>query len=413
MSTAIVMPKLGMTMKEGTIVEWLKQPGESVSEGEGVAVISSEKLTSEVEAPTDGVLLTIIEEVDNEVEVGKPIGIIGNEKEAESESSQDVREGKDAALEENAPARQEAEVKRKDTNKRIRISPAARKLAQQLRVDTQKVTGTGPNNRITRRDIQAFADMGGEVTEPKVDQETNTIVQPNVQPPDVKGEKLSVMRQTIAKRMQQSLSTTAQLTLHRKAEINALLDFQKDIKKQVMESELDVRLTLTVLIARAVTLSLRDKSFMNAHLIDGKLYLFDEVHLGIATSLDAGLVVPVVKNAERLPLGELAKAISSVTEKARNGQLPGYELTGSTFTISNLGQQGIEYFTPVLNTPETGILGVGTFIEEVTLENETVKTVKKLPLSLTFDHQVLDGAPAGDFLNRVVYYLEHPYLLVL
>ncbi|KLV28540.1 branched-chain alpha-keto acid dehydrogenase subunit E2 [Niallia circulans] len=413
MSTAIVMPKLGMTMKEGTIVEWLKQPGESVSEGEGVAVISSEKLTSEVEAPTDGVLLTIIEEVDNEVEVGKPIGIIGNEKEAESESSQDVREGKDAALEENAPARQEAEVKRKDTNKRIRISPAARKLAQQLRVDTQKVTGTGPNNRITRRDIQAFADMGGEVTEPKVDQETNTIVQPNVQPPDVKGEKLSVMRQTIAKRMQQSLSTTAQLTLHRKAEINALLDFQKDIKKQVMESELDVRLTLTVLIARAVTLSLRDKSFMNAHLIDGKLYLFDEVHLGIATSLDAGLVVPVVKNAERLPLGELAKAISSVTEKARNGQLPGYELTGSTFTISNLGQQGIEYFTPVLNTPETGILGVGTFIEEVTLENENVKTVKKLPLSLTFDHQVLDGAPAGDFLNRVVYYLEHPYLLVL
>lgn len=320
---------------------------------------------------------------------------------------------KDAALEENAPARQEAEVKRKDTNKRIRISPAARKLAQQLRVDTQKVTGTGPNNRITRRDIQAFADMGGEVTEPKVDQETNTIVQPNVQPPDVKGEKLSVMRQTIAKRMQQSLSTTAQLTLHRKAEINALLDFQKDIKKQVMESELDVRLTLTVLIARAVTLSLRDKSFMNAHLIDGKLYLFDEVHLGIATSLDAGLVVPVVKNAERLPLGELAKAISSVTEKARNGQLPGYELTGSTFTISNLGQQGIEYFTPVLNTPETGILGVGTFIEEVTLENENVKTVKKLPLSLTFDHQVLDGAPAGDFLNRVVYYLEHPYLLVL
>ena len=126
-----------------------------------------------------------------------------------------------------------------------------------------------------------------------------------------------------------------------------------------------------------------------------------------------GLVVPVVKNAERLPLGELAKAISSVTEKARNGQLPGNELTGSTFTISNLGQQGIEYFTPVLNTPETGILGVGTFIDELKLENGTVKTVKKLPLSLTFDHQVLDGAPAGDFLNRVVYYLEHPYLLVL
>ncbi|UTI41920.1 dihydrolipoamide acetyltransferase family protein [Niallia sp. RD1] len=416
MSTAIVMPKLGMTMKEGTIVEWLKQPGESVSEGEGVAVISTEKLTSEVEAPTDGVLLTIIEEVDNEVEVGKPIGIIGNEKEAESESSQDVREGKDAALEENAPARQEAEVKGKDTNKRIRISPAARKLAQQLRVDTQNVKGTGPNNRITRRDIQAFADKRGEEkvpTKPKVEQETKTIVQPDVQTTGVKSEKLSVMRQTIAKRMQQSLSTTAQLTLHRKAEINALLDFQKDIKKQVTESELDVRLTLTVLIARAVTLSLRDKSFMNTHLIDGQLYLFDEVHLGIATSLDAGLVVPVVKNAERLPLGELAKAISSVTEKARNGQLPGYELTGSTFTISNLGQQGIEYFTPVLNTPETGILGVGTFIEELTLENETVKTVKKLPLSLTFDHQVLDGAPAGDFLNRVVYYLEHPYLLVL
>ncbi|WP_258871331.1 dihydrolipoamide acetyltransferase family protein [Virgibacillus dokdonensis] len=220
------------------------------------------------------------------------------------------------------------------------------------------------------------------------------------------------MRKSIAANMQHSLETTAQLTLHRKADITNLLAFQKKMRTEAAENNLDLKLTLTVFLARAVTLSLQTHPEVNTHLINDQLHQFEEVHLGIATSLEDGLVVPVVKHAERLPLGSLAKQMKHVTETAREGK--NADLSGATFTISNLGAQGIEYFTPILNPPESGILGVGTFVKELTLdENEQVKQITSLPLSLTFDHRVLDGAPAAAFLNTIAHYLAKPYLLLL
>lgn len=221
------------------------------------------------------------------------------------------------------------------------------------------------------------------------------------------------MRSTIAKRMHKSITSTAQLTLHRKAEIDTLIKFQNNIRQEVSQNDLNVRLTLTVFLAKAVILSLKEMPIMNRHLVDNTLYQYDDIHLGIATSLDEGLVVPVVKNADKLSLGALAEAISTVTKKARNSKADPNELTGSTFTLTNLGSQGVEYFTPILNPPESGILGVGAFSEELKLIDGKVVSVKRIPLSLTFDHRVLDGVPAADFLARIVYYLEHPYLLVL
>ncbi|MFT8322196.1 MAG: dihydrolipoamide acetyltransferase family protein [Bacillus sp. (in: firmicutes)] len=421
MSTSIVMPKLGMTMKEGTVVEWLKKPGDAIIAGEGVATISSDKLTSEVEAPASGVLLEIIEDMDAEVEVGKVIGIIGEAGEKAKPVSA-IEPVNPTPYKENKVIESKEDVE-KHPNRQIRISPAARKKAKELGVETLQVTGTGPKGRITRRDIELYAKERDQ--HPTAPVESNQLEQrKKIETAPMKAEertvntaatieKLPPIRSVIAKRMHESISATAQLTLHRKAEINKLIEFQKQVRNEASNSDIPIKLTLTVLIARAVTLSLRDKPFMNTHLIDNKLYKYEEVHLGIAAALANGLVVPVVKHAEQLPLGELAKAISHIIEKAKSGKADSSELTGSTFTITNLGAQGIEYFTPILNTPETGILGVGTFIEELKLEDEQVITIKKLPLSLTFDHRVLDGAPAAEFLGRVIYYLEHPYLLVL
>lgn len=230
---------------------------------------------------------------------------------------------------------------------------------------------------------------------------------------DPRIENMPRIRSVISKRMHESLQSTAQLTLHRKANINKLIEFQAQIKREAKSGNAELKLTLTVLVARAVLLSLQDKPFMNTHLINNKLHEYKEVHLGIATAVQDGLVVPVVRNAAQLSLGNLAKSISLVAEKARRGNAGASELTGSTFTITNLGSQGIEYFTPILNTPESGILGIGTLMDELILEDGNVKNAKKLPLSLTFDHRILDGVPAAEFLGQVIYYLEHPYLLVL
>jgi pyruvate dehydrogenase E2 component (dihydrolipoamide acetyltransferase) len=168
------------------------------------------------------------------------------------------------------------------------------------------------------------------------------------------------------------------------------------------------------LIARATVLALQDLKKMNSLYQDGQLTEFDEVHLGIATSLEDGLVVPVVKDAHQKTIGNLAKEIKELTGKARNGEAGGDLLSGSTFTITNLGASGIEYFTPILNTPETGILGVGAFQDELILtEKGKVKSVKKIPFSVTFDHQIVDGATAADFLTILTKYIESPYLLVL
>ncbi|NBJ71142.1 MULTISPECIES: dihydrolipoamide acetyltransferase family protein [Clostridia] len=415
MATSIVMPKLGMTMTEGTVEEWLKQPGDTVKEGEGIVTISSDKLTSEVEATADGVLLKIIKDVTEEAAVGEPIGILGQDGEEVGEGVSTAEETKT----EQEPEVHQETIQRSELNdqanqkvdgpqRKRRISPAARKKAKALAIDISNVTGTGPKGRITRRDIEQAAKQQAAATII----EEQTVENQTAQKKAAHVSGLSPMRKSIATNMQYSLATTAQLTLHRKVDITDLLVFQKKMRAEAAENNLDIKLTLTVFLARAVTLSLQQHPEVNTHLIDEQLHQYDVVHLGIATSLENGLVVPVVKHTERLPLGSLAEQIKQVTESAREGK--NAELNGATFTISNLGALGVEYFTPILNPPESGILGVGSFIKEFTLgENEAVKHKISLPLSLTFDHRVLDGSPAAAFLNTIAHYLAKPYLLLL
>ncbi|MFU0792027.1 MAG: 2-oxo acid dehydrogenase subunit E2 [Virgibacillus proomii] len=415
MATTIVMPKLGMTMTEGTIEEWLKKPGDAVEQGEGIATISSDKLTSEVEAPEAGVLLNITKEVGEKIPVGEVIGFVGHEGEEVSETASTLleeKEEKPEALSQQAAPKETVDPlmnqKQDGPNRKRRISPAARKKAKELDINIATIEGTGPKGRITRRDVERAVEQKElAVTKEQVEE---TVVERPIKTSNMKG--LSAMRKSIAINMQESLANTAQLTLHRKADITELIAFQKKLREEADQNNIEIKLTITVFLARAVTLSLLDHPEVNTHLIDDMLQQYEAVHLGIATSLDNGLVVPVVKHAERLPLGSLARQIQGVTEAARAGE--NVEMSGSTFTITNLGAHGIEYFTPILNPPESGILGVGTFMKEMELdEHEKLQTMIKLPLSLTFDHRVLDGSPAAVFLRKIVYYLENPYLLLL
>ena len=424
MSENIIMPKLGMTMEEGTIEEWHKEVGDPVEAGESVLTISSEKLTQEIEASETGVLREIKSQVSEKAKVGAVLGVIAQEgeetadsaaNEEGTESAPEVSEEKDpvkaSGPAEGTETKDSASSRKPEGNSggRIFISPIARKLAKEYDLEIDLIKGTGGNNRITRIDINRVLKNGPDYAASKeVSAETKSTTQLAV------GEGLNPMRKAIAQNMRTSLEQTAQLTLHRKVNAEQLIDFQKTLRKEVETSELDLKLSLTVLIARATVLALQYYKKMNTRYSDGQLSEFDEVHLGIATSLEDGLVVPVVRNAHQKTIGTLAKEMKEITTAARNGVAGGDLLTGSTFTITNMGATGVEYFTPILNTHESGILGVGALQEELALtEDGKVKSVRKVPFSLTFDHQILDGAAAAEFLKILVKYIESPYLLVL
>ena len=427
MSENIIMPKLGMTMKEGTVEEWFKSEGDTVEEGESIVTISSEKLTNDVEAPTSGTLLKIKVQAGEDAKVKAVLGIIGEEGEDlgsdDDDSGETNQENKDndTTSENQQASSNEEQSDKKDTEKeakpeqrdRIFISPLARNMAEDKELDITRIKGTGGNDRITKLDIQRVDSEGYDYEgEAGTSNESASSTAQNVDVSSI-GEGLNPMRQRIAQNMRQSLNNTAQLTLHRKVNADRLLDFKARLSEELKDADQDVKLTVTTLLAKAVVLSLKEYGAMNARYENGELTEYEDVHLGIATSLEDGLMVPVIDNADTKSIGTLAKEIKTSAEAVREGNTSDVQLSGATFTITNMGASGIEYFTPILNLGETGILGVGALAKELVLEGDNVKQISRIPLSLTFDHQILDGAGAADFLKVLAKYIENPYLLML
>ena len=427
MSENIIMPKLGMTMKEGTVEEWFKSEGDTVEEGESIVTISSEKLTNDVEAPASGTLLKIKVQAGEDAKVKAVLGIIGEEGEDigsdDDDSEETTQENKDdnTTSEDQQVSSNEEQSDKKDTEneekpeqrERIFISPLARNMAEDKDLDITRIKGTGGNDRITKLDIQRVESEGYDYEgEAGTSNESASSTAQNVDVSSI-GEGLNPMRQRIAQNMRQSLYNTAQLTLHRKVNADRLLDFKARLSEELKDADQDVKLTVTALLAKAVVLALKEYGAMNARYENGELTEYDDVHLGIATSLEDGLMVPVIDNANTKSIGTLAKEIKTSAEAVREGNTGDVQLSDATFTITNMGASGIEYFTPILNLGETGILGVGALAKELVLEGDNVKQVSRIPLSLTFDHQILDGAGAADFLKVLAKYIENPYLLML
>lgn len=400
MATEIIMPTLGLTMTEGTVDTWLKGEGDQVEKGEAVCTISSEKLSHDVEAPAEGTLIKILVPTGEVAPCKDAIGLIGEPGE-EVSSKTEKKDTTEETPEEPSDKKPEPVKPKEEKAKgdRIFITPLARKVAKEQGIDYSQINGTGGNGRITRRDVEMF-----EPQEESVAATTTTSV----------GTGLTGMRKTIAQRMTSSLQNTTQVTVQQKADVTQLMAFRKEMKENAGIPLTDGQMSITTLLSKATTLALQETPKMNALYHDGKLEEFAEVHLGMAVALDEGLIVPVVKNADKMTLTELGKTLNDRIEKTKQGTLESENYSGSTFTITNLGKGGAEYFTPILNPPETGILGVGSMLNELVLDEKgQVVQKQKLPLSLTFDHQVIDGAPAADFLSRVVEYLEMPYSLIL
>lgn len=425
MAVEIFMPKLGMSMKEGTVVEWLKKKGDKVKKGESVVVISSDKIETDIEAPQDGVLLEILVEQDETVEVGKVIGYIGQEgEEAGDQSNEAPQEIPQQAMQEVAVSVGTIEPKailRQTSRHMLRVSPAARKLAREAGIDLSNIKGSGPKGRITKADVEKAIQLKQAslqpVSEKQMIEETGqiTIAETSQITTEQKGvtvKPVTGMRKVIATRMFASLQQTAQLTIHMKVDVTELLELQKKLREE-LQDEPDIKLTITDFIARATVLALCAHKQMNSLYQNGNIHTYDSVHLGIAVALENGLVVPVIPYAEKLSLKEISKKIKELSVRAREGKLSSEEMKGSTFTITSLGAYGVEFFTPVLNPPEVGILGVGTVTDTPVFVGDAIQKRKILPLSLTFDHQVIDGAPASQFLTTIKNYLEKPYKMLL
>jgi len=359
--TKVMMPRLSLTMKEGTVVQWFKKKGERVEKGEPVVEVLSDKVTYEVEAPASGVVRKILAEEGVDVPVAETLAIIT----APDEPLPEVE------------AVAEAPVER--VEERILASPAAKRLAREYGVDLAQVRGTGPDGRIVEEDVRRF------VEETKGALRVREIIA------------LTGIRKTAAERVSLSIRTAPHST------ITMEVDMSKAAK---LREELEV--SYTDMLVKAVAKALTEHPVMNSTLERDQIKIFADVNVGVAVATEKGLVVPVVRNADKKEVREISLALKELVEKAREGKLAREEISGGTFTITNLGMFGVDMFTPIINPPETAILGVGRLVERPVVVDKDIVIKPVMQLSLSFDHRVVDGVPAAQFLQRVKQVLESP-----
>jgi pyruvate dehydrogenase E2 component (dihydrolipoamide acetyltransferase) len=378
----VVMPKFGLTMTEGTIQKWFISEGDRIKAGEAVFEVETEKILYEVEAAADGTIAKLLYPLEAVVTVGLPVAVIAEAGEDIAEVASKYAAAPAAAA--PAAAAPAAEKKRG----RVPVTPAARKLAKEHSIDLAGMTGTGPRGRITREDVQKIIDTGGQAAPAAA------------APAPAEAIPLRGMRKVIAERMHQSLQASAQLTITTEVDVTQLID-----RRQEVRQELNV--TYTDFILQACAHALTQHRRMNAALEGTTIQVHNQVHVGLAVALDEGLIVPVVRDADKKSLKDIAEESKALAEKARAGQLKIEEVSGGTFTVSNLGMFGVDAFTPIINAPQSGILGVGRILEKPVIYRGEITKRSMMVLSLTFDHRVIDGAPAGAFLQSVADLLAH------
>lgn len=447
MATKVILPKLGQTMEEGTIVEWVKQEGDAVSRGDVLFQVESDKAVLEVEARSRGVLRKILLEPGVKVPVMTVVGIIGSADEDISALLTKAGGGEVEPAPSTAPAETAAPAPDATPTApvaaapvreggRIFSSPRARKTAAKLSVDIALVTGTGPNGRIVEKDVLAYAEAQPAATPlaRRVAQEAGVSLAdvtasgsrigardvvaasapapaPAAQAAPAQVTPMSGVRAIIADRMGTSAHTTAPVTLQSVADATAFVALRTQLK-DALANELGFNVGYNDLLAVMVAKALRQFPYMNVRLTNEGIVQLPEVNLGMAVDSERGLLVPVIRNADAMGIKELALAFRELVARAREGKSLPDDLTGGTFTITNLGMFGVDMFTPIINLPECAILGVGRIRPEAAVVDGEIIARSVMWLSLTFDHRLVDGAPAARFLQAIVQYIESPYLLL-
>jgi pyruvate dehydrogenase E2 component (dihydrolipoamide acetyltransferase) len=407
MAIAVIMPKQGQSVETCIITKWFKNKGESVSIGDILFSYETDKAAFDLESPAEGILLDIFFVEGAEVPVLVNVAVIGKSGE-ESESFNPNQLAPDASITSIASKAPEAvesinAVKVVDellpvSDGRIRISPRAKRIAKDKGLNYSYLHGSGPNGRIITSDIEKV--LSGAVAGLETDQSKGI---------EFTEKPLSNMRKIIAKAMHASLQNSAQLTHHMSADVRHLLEARQKIKSELSSGTARQDITLNDMICWCVIRALEKFPEANSHFLDDRIKTFHKVHLGIAVDTPRGLMVPAVKNAGDMDLVKLSKELKSVAESCRKGSINPelIQSTAATFTVSNLGNYGVEMFTPVVNLPQAGILGVCTIIyRPANIGNNIFGFVPYIGLSLTYDHRAIDGGPATLFLKEIKEQIE-------
>jgi 2-oxoglutarate dehydrogenase E2 component (dihydrolipoamide succinyltransferase) len=406
----IKVPELAESITEGTIAQWLKKVGDHVSQGEYIAELETDKVNVEITAEHSGVIQELKREEGDTVEVGEVIAVLaeGDSPTASTEQAEAPKEEKKVspvASEEAAPA----------PGNRPVASPAARKLAREKGIDLEAVPTADPLGRLRKQDVASYEEKPAASAPAKAPEKKEAPAAANVESPGkpVERIKMSRRRQTIAKRLVEAQQTAAMLTTFNEVDMSAVMELRKRRKDQFFEKH-DVKLGFMSFFTKAVIGALKEFPLLNAEIQGDEILLKKYYDIGIAVSTDEGLVVPVVRDADRLGFAGIEREIMHLGKKARENKLSLSELQGGTFTITNGGVFGSLWSTPILNAPQVGILGMHKIQwRPVAIDEENFENRPMMYIALSYDHRIVDGKEAVSFLVRVKEMLEDPESLLL
>ena len=441
MAEEIVLPQWGMEMQDATIVKWLKQEGDAVQAGDPLVEVETAKIETEMESTASGVLAHILVPEGATVAIRTVLAIVAAPGEQVPRPS-----AASAATSDPTTARttQPAMAVSPASQGAPQVVPAARRLAQEGSIDLSQVQGTGPGGRILLEDVQRALDARSAIPLPPAAasvqvtpvarrmaqqhginlsqvhgsgprgrilvEDVEKVIAAQAQPARQAAQVMRIggIRQTIATRMLQSLQTMAQVTLTTEVDVTDAMKLREGLARHWH----DAGLSPLHVVLKATARALKEHPRMNAIEREHEIELVQDINVGVAVSLPEGLIVPTIRQADEKPLVQIARETRELANKAREGQASYDEVTGGTFTITNLGPYGIDAFTPIINAPQVGILGIGRIVEKPVVYQGEIAKRSMMFLSLTFDHRVIDGAPAAEFLHTVTAHLEDPWWMV-
>jgi len=425
----ITMPKLGFDMAEGLLQEWLKKPGEQITEGETLAIIETDKASVEVPAFRSGVLLQILIEAGTSVPIGTPIAVIGNEGETAdmaapgpgqpattgapaaeaartaADSGQQAAAAADIVLP-SAATEEAVEVE----GGRLAASPVAMRMAAELGIDLRQVKGTGPGGRIIKRDIETHLTEREKVPAPAAP--TPSIPTPSFEP-TMTGYAvvpLSPMRQTIGRRMVESKTQAPHFYITNEVDMAAAMALRSQLNALLAE---DKKISVNDLIVKAAALALRQFPNLNASFAGTEIHVHEDVNIGIAVARETGLRTVVIRDCDTKSLAQIASDSRELVGRARDGRMKPDDMVGGTFTISNLGMFDVEHFIAIINPPQAAILAVGSVMQTPVVVDGQLAVGTRMKMTISADHRVTDGAEAARFMQAITANLEQPMWLVL
>ncbi len=430
MASDVVMPFLTDSMEEGTVLKWLVEVGGQVKRGESLVEIETDKANMTYESDADGVLLEVLAEEGQTLQVGEVIARLGEEGEAPSRQKEPEPDGEEqaepAAEEEEPQAEQEAEAPSKpqrEEGERIKASPVARRMAGELGVDLGSVEGSGPGGRVVKSDVEAAAEKGGSKAEPEPEAKEEKPAKKEQAAPKAeaapagetgaKGEpevvELTRLQRTVSRRMAESKATAPDFALSLDVDMTLCIELRERLKQQAEHAP-----SFNDMVVKGAALALRDHPKVNGAYRDGHFELYPNVNVGVAVAAQDTLVVPVIRDADEKSLGEISRQARRLIGLVRDGKITPPDLSGGTFTVSNLGMYGVERFTGVINPPQAAILTVGALVKKPAVDDRGRVVARDLMnLTLVCDHRILYGADGAEFLAAVRKLLEEPLSLAL